>query len=70
MSEPLSTEDIEDVVSSVRRLVSPDARPRTVSRDLGMERLLLTPALRVVPEAEIARHARSDLSLWPRPPRG
>ncbi|AZL60725.1 hypothetical protein EI545_19010 [Tabrizicola piscis] len=53
MAEPLSTDDIEDVVSSVRRLVSPDARPRTVSRDLGMEKLLLTPALRVMPEAEI-----------------
>lgn len=50
MSEPLSTNDIEDVVSSVRRLVSPEARPRPLSRDLGLEKLLLTPALLVVPE--------------------
>ena len=52
MSEPLSTDDIEDVVSSVRRLVSPEARPRPVSRDLGQDRLLLTPALRVVSDAD------------------
>jgi hypothetical protein len=45
MSEPLSSPEIEDVVSSIRRLVSPD-RPKT--RDLSHERLLLTPALRVV----------------------
>ncbi|MDM7930605.1 hypothetical protein [Tabrizicola sp.] len=54
MSEPLSTDDIEDVVSSVRRLISPEARPRPVSRDLGQDRLLLTPALRVVSEPEVS----------------
>lgn len=50
MSEPLSTNEIEDVVSSVRRLVSPEARPRPMSRDLGMDRLILTPSLRIVAE--------------------
>lgn len=50
MSEPLSTNDIEDVVSSVRRLVSPEARPRPLSRDLGLEKLILTPALLVAPD--------------------
>ena len=50
MAGPLSSEEIEDVVSSVRRLVSNEQRPRTLSRDLNSERLLLTPALRVVPE--------------------
>lgn len=50
MSEPLSTNEIEDVVSSVRRLVSPEARPRTMSRDLGLDRLILTPSLRIVAE--------------------
>jgi len=54
MSEPLSTNDIEDVVSSVRRLVSPEARPRQLSRDLGLEKLILTPALLVVPEPSLA----------------
>jgi hypothetical protein len=50
MVGPLSSEEIEDVVSSVRRLVSNEQRPRTLSRDLNAERLLLTPALRVVAE--------------------
>jgi hypothetical protein len=50
MSGPLSSNEIEDVVSSVRRLVSVDVRPRPVSRDLVQDRLVLTPAQRVVPE--------------------
>ena len=50
MSEPLGNNEIESVVSSVRRLVSPDTRPRPVSRDLGAERLLLTSSLRIVAE--------------------
>ncbi|MFN4191761.1 MAG: hypothetical protein ACK4FR_02355 [Tabrizicola sp.] len=51
MAGPLSSEEIEDVVSSVRRLVSNELRPRTLSRDLSADRLLLTAALRVVPES-------------------
>ncbi|NHB76748.1 hypothetical protein [Rhodobacter calidifons] len=50
MVGPLSSEEIEDVVSSVRRLVSNELLPRSPSRDLTSERLLLTPALRVVTE--------------------
>jgi hypothetical protein len=50
MAGPLSSDEIEDVVSSVRRLVSNEQNPRTLSRDLSADRLLLTPALRVVPE--------------------
>lgn len=48
MAEPVVTKDLEDVVSSVRRLVAPEASPRPMSRDLNGERLILTPALRVV----------------------
>ncbi|WP_149586599.1 hypothetical protein [Tabrizicola flagellatus] len=51
MVGPLSSEEIEDVVSSVRRLVSNELRPKTLSRDLSADRLLLTAALRVVPES-------------------
>ncbi len=67
MSEPMSSIEIEDVLSSIRRLVSDDRGP--FARDPGPEpaaatsrpaeppRLLLTPALRVVrrpaPEDEI-----------------
>lgn len=50
MPGPLSTEEIEDVVSSVRRLVSNEQNARRTSRDLGAERLILTPSLRVVSE--------------------
>ena len=63
MSEPLTSHEIEDVLSSIRRLVSEDLRPaaraagataRPVAES-GEEagKLLLTPALRVVaaPEA-------------------
>jgi len=49
--------EIEDVVSSVRRLVSPEARPRPFSRDLGLEKLILTPALLVVHEPMKAKKA-------------
>lgn len=54
MSEPLSSTEIEDVLSSIRRLVSEDMRP--LSRQLGgagsvtSDKLILTPALRVVQE--------------------
>ena len=50
MVGPLSSEEIEDVVSSVRRLVSNEQGPRRMTRDLSGERLLLTPSLRVVSE--------------------
>lgn len=52
MSQPVITKDMDDVISSVRRLVAPVASPRPQSRDLGQDRLLLTPALRVVPLRE------------------
>jgi hypothetical protein len=50
MAGPLSSEEIEDVVSSVRRLVSNEHSARNLSRDLNAERLLLTPSLRVISE--------------------
>jgi hypothetical protein len=55
MSEPLSSTEIEDVLSSIRRLVSDDMRP--VARGPAAapavmveasDKLILTPALRVV----------------------
>jgi hypothetical protein len=51
MAGPLTSEEIEDVVSSVRRLVSNEQSPRRLSRDLNAERLLLTPSFRVVPDS-------------------
>jgi hypothetical protein len=61
MSEPMSSVDIEDVLSSIRRLVSEDLRPsaRQAKADVApaapeasAEKLILTPALRVTPEDE------------------
>ena len=63
MSEPMSSGEIEDVLSSIRRLVSEDLRP--VSKGTGAAKpaipeagkLLLTPALRVVSTQEAAPKA-------------
>lgn len=69
MSEPMSSGEIEDVLSSIRRLVSEDLRPATptpaAQKPAGPDtaapkpkvadasgKLLLTPALRVVGQAE------------------
>jgi hypothetical protein len=60
MSEPLSSNDIEDVLSSIRRLVSEDLRPAApvpaaaAAPVDASEKLILTPALRVVEQAEPA----------------
>lgn len=51
MSEPMSNHEIEDVLSSIRRLVSEDLRPapRPAEAEAKPEdKLMLTPALRVV----------------------
>lgn len=52
MSEPMSSGEIEDVLSSIRRLVSEDLRPAAAQPKPAAlpspGKLLLTPALRVV----------------------
>ncbi len=48
MSEPLSSTEIEDVLSSIRRLVSDDMRPTPKVAATAGDKLILTPALRVV----------------------
>jgi hypothetical protein len=54
MSEPLSSTEIEDVLSSIRRLVSDDMRPTPKLAAAAGDKLILTPALRVVQtEAEV-----------------
>lgn len=67
MSEPLSSSEIEDVLSSIRRLVSEDMRPMQGSsirpapasapQPPADGKLILTPALRVVSSAEPRRPA-------------
>lgn len=67
MSEPLSSVEIEDVLSSIRRLVSEDLRPvpRGVPAPKG-DKLLLTPALRVVsdPESDLVAEPLEAEDLW------
>ena len=54
MSEAMSSVEIEDVLSSIRRLVSEDLRPgpKPVPTPKPDEKLLLTSAFRVVAEKE------------------
>ena len=57
MSDPVTNVEIEDVLSSIRRLVSEDARPSQDDNvDATPEKLVLTPAFRVpeVQEEEVA----------------
>ena len=56
MSEPVTHAEIEDVLSSIRRLVSETGRAEEPARPAAKPatRLVLTPALRVT-EAEVAR---------------
>lgn len=56
MSEPMSSVEIEDVLSSIRRLVSDDLRPGGKKPDAAApatsDKLILTPALRIATEEE------------------
>lgn len=57
MSDPMTNTEVEDVLASIRRLVSDDNRSEPVKNDvLPSDRLVLTPALRVTddtaPESE------------------
>ena len=62
MPESMTTVEIEDVLSSIRRLVSEDLRPthRLVSAALqnGASKLILTPALRIVADVRSAQPER------------
>lgn len=64
MSNPVTNADIEDVLSSIRRLVSEDARqsvPAPVAEPSG--RLVLTPALRVMDSARPEEVRSGEVSL-------
>ncbi|NGM47140.1 hypothetical protein G5B31_16510 [Rhodobacter sp. SGA-6-6] len=69
MSEPLTSHEIEDVLSSIRRLVSEDLRPARAAMAAAPEakaeagKLLLTPALRVVS----AEPEEAAAPAWPEP---
>jgi hypothetical protein len=67
MSEPMTVVEIEDVLSSIRRLVSEDLRPthKLVSAVLqnGASKLILTPALRVVTYEHASRPPEPNSSF-------
>ena len=73
MSEPMTSNDIEDVLSSIRRLVSEDLRPITRAAAAAPvvveanDKLILTPALRVVEPADPVEAPAPRLTLtYPR----
>ncbi|MDO8984730.1 hypothetical protein [Cypionkella sp.] len=70
MSEPLSSTEIEDVLSSIRRLVSDDMRPTPKLAAAAGDKLILTPALRVVQtEAEVPEPLAAPLPMFVAVPR-
>lgn len=53
MSDPVTNAEVEDVLSSIRRLVSEEKRPMPAAQAKeGADRLVLTPALRVEEEGD------------------
>lgn len=68
MSDAMTSREIEDVLSSIRRLVSEDLRPPPRAAapfaipDPEPEKLILTPALRVVPPEDDGEDPRSTVS--------
>lgn len=64
MSDPVTNAEVEDVLSSIRRLVSEDKRPLQVERkEPSNDRLVLTPALRVAQDDD---HETDN--VWPKSP--
>ena len=78
MSDPVTNVEIEDVLASIRRLVSEDVRvrpmapasaPAPVAKPI-VDRLVLTPALRVMEtqeEAEEASAPEAEKAVWGNP---
>lgn len=60
MSEPLSSTEIEDVLSSIRRLVSDETRPTPKPVAVAGDKLILTPALRVVQTGPAAEASAAE----------
>jgi len=72
MSDPMSSVEIEDVLSSIRRLVSEDLRPsgrqvpsqpRRPAEPAAAEKLILTPSLRVVTDTESATRSMDEATV-------
>lgn len=62
MSDPVTTAEVEDVLSSIRRLVSEDKRPlQPAETSQQADRLVLTPALRVQDDQPKKEAAKSGI---------
>tara|TARA_R110002110_G_scaffold107403_3_gene268797 strand:+ start:777 stop:1853 length:1077 start_codon:yes stop_codon:yes gene_type:complete len=62
MSNPVTNAEVEDVLSSIRRLVSEDKRPlQAKSKSAQSDRLVLTAALRVAEDEDVHSAVASDL---------
>ena len=69
MSDPVTNAEVEDVLSSIRRLVSEDKRPLQSLRKIPVsDRLVLTPALRVADEPAVSDPEDAPRAEAPRPP--
>lgn len=71
MSDPVSNAEIEDVLSSIRRLVSEEPSPlirRKPAAEAAKERFVLTPALRVPDNADDAADAEDGGDRAPAEP--
>lgn len=70
MSDPVTNAEVEDVLSSIRRLVSEDKRPMQAQPEAPKppenDRLVLTPSLRIAEEAG-AEAAPAEVEAEPEP---
>jgi len=64
MSDPVKNAEVEDVLSSIRRLVSEDKRPLQTQKSEAVapsaDRLVLTPALRVAQETDVSEEGAAE----------
>ena len=57
MSDPMTNTEVEDVLASIRRLVSDNKRPEPPKKEAAVaDRLVLTPSLRVMDDAVSYTH--------------
>lgn len=63
MTDPVTNAEVEDVLSSIRRLVSEDKRPFQTNKAPETDRLVLTPALRVSDGKDVQPSAPSHESV-------
>ncbi|WP_299149085.1 hypothetical protein [uncultured Tateyamaria sp.] len=62
MSDPMTNTEVEDVLASIRRLVSDDKRPESAPTEKPVaDRLVLTPSLRVMEDDPVDDNAEAEV---------